>query len=1369
MTDRESSQGIYLDVEPGLESPDGQLGTGLVNEESPMVSRESHILTDEVSRQFRQQQFLTEFTKRCLAGGELAELFDHALQHAAALLDTAYGKVAEGVRGSQTGFRIHAVKGFSPAMMEGAYDPEQEPIVAATLTSGQPVVVKNIYQDPRFQPSRLHKEYGIVSCVAVVIYGTRNPYGVMKVAHTEERVFSDSDVVFLQSVANILGIVIERRQAEEEAREADARYRLVVDATNDGIYDWDVVRGHVFWSDRYYAMLGLEPGEIIPTYENFLELVHPDDRERVAAEIRQHLASRENYVMEYRIRHKQGHYLYIICRGGTFFNESGAPVRLTGLIRDITLEKNAELAIRESESRFRAMADSSPVLIWMSDETGGGTYFNQTWLKFTGRSMEQEAGFGWTEGIHPEDREECLRVCTEAKEARADITMEFRLRRADGEYRWMLDTASPRYTADGRFVGYIGSMVDITDRKRAEENLQAQYNLNQTLMDNATSALFLWDASGRCTYLNATAERLIGYSAEEVQGKLLHELVHHTRPDGSAYATEDCPIHNAVINQTPYSVEEDFIIAKDGTLVPVSYTVSPIEKQGDMEGAVVEVRDIRARKAAEQALEHANARIRRLVESNIIGVVFWRCNGEIYEANDAFLQMVGYTREEMLEGRIDWIRMTPPEYAWLDERAFLQMNESGVCDPYEKQYIHKDGHRIDIQLGIALSDRVAQEGVAYILDITDRKRAEQSLKRSYDREKLNRRILEIISMPTDLAGILSAVAEEVGRFMGVDRCILMNYVPDEAAGFRVELNGQYCADPEYAKVSIEDFPREKIELWTRNLKPEHAIRLINTPTRESYVRDITERVGEILSDPAEQADAIALMSELMFERYRVQSNLRIGVAYQGRPMGALSLHQCTRVRHWTDEEISMLQDIANYLGIALYQAELFRHEQEARHALQKSNELLGIISSAQAYFITQEDIYQLFEHPFNRVLEYMDSEYGFIGEILHTEEGRPYLKCNFLSNIAWNEETRRLYNESRETGFEFHKLDNLFGQVITTGQVVISNDPDHDPRSAGRPPGHPPLRSFLGLPMYKEGELVGMIGLANRPNGYTEDHVRDLQPFVDACSNIIQGYRNERLREKLTHELKVSERALKIYAGKLERSNQELERFATIASHDLQAPLRKVIMFSDFLRNSSTTLPPETLDYIERIQKATRRMQNLITDLLSLSRVHRKGQPFRSVSMETVTREALVDLEEVLRASGGTVHVREGLPSLEGDATQLQQLMQNLLGNALKFCRPGVPPVVEVSASMIDSETCEIRVADNGIGFDEKYLDRIFSVFERLHGENEYEGTGIGLAICQKIVERHGGFITATSRPGEGATFIVQLPLARNPAQVHSP
>jgi two-component system, LuxR family, sensor kinase FixL len=250
---------------------------------------------------------------------------------------------------------------------------------------------------------------------------------------------------------------------------------------------------------------------------------------------------------------------------------------------------------------------------------------------------------------------------------------------------------------------------------------------------------------------------------------------------------------------------------------------------------------------------------------------------------------------------------------------------------------------------------------------------------------------------------------------------------------------------------------------------------------------------------------------------------------------------------------------------------------------------------------------------------------------------------------------------------------------------------------------------------------------------------------------------------------KRAEEALQAFAERLARSNRELQDFASVAAHDLQEPLRKIQAFGDRLQaKCEADLSEDGKRYLERIESAAARMRRLINDLLAFSRVTSRGQPFERVSLNEVAQEVVVDLETQIEAVQAQVVIGD-MPEIDADRTQIGQLLQNLIGNGLKF-HTETPPVVTVSARLLTGKDshgsrdggrgswCEISVKDNGIGFDEKYLDRIFTLFQRLHGRHEYEGTGVGLAICRRIAERHGGTITARSEPAHGAEFIVTLP-----------
>jgi PAS domain S-box-containing protein len=262
------------------------------------------------------------------------------------------------------------------------------------------------------------------------------------------------------------------------------------------------------------------------------------------------------------------------------------------------------------------------------------------------------------------------------------------------------------------------------------------------------------------------------------------------------------------------------------------------------------------------------------------------------------------------------------------------------------------------------------------------------------------------------------------------------------------------------------------------------------------------------------------------------------------------------------------------------------------------------------------------------------------------------------------------------------------------------------------------------------------------------------------------GVNRDITQQKRAEEaLRKSDEKLQQFANQLERSNRELQDFAYVASHDLQEPLRKIVVFGERLKEKNAgKFEPESVDYLNRMQSAAARMQTLINSLLTFSRVTTKAQPFTPVNLAEVASGVMDDLEGRIEQVKGRVEVGT-LPVIEAEPLQMRQLLQNLIGNALKFRRPEEPPVVKVEAQIIpDPDTpkkqlCRLTVSDNCIGFDEKYVDRIFNVFQRLHTRNEYEGTGMGLAIVKKIALYHGGDVTAKSKPGEGSTFILTVPV----------
>jgi signal transduction histidine kinase len=307
--------------------------------------------------------------------------------------------------------------------------------------------------------------------------------------------------------------------------------------------------------------------------------------------------------------------------------------------------------------------------------------------------------------------------------------------------------------------------------------------------------------------------------------------------------------------------------------------------------------------------------------------------------------------------------------------------------------------------------------------------------------------------------------------------------------------------------------------------------------------------------------------------------------------------------------------------------------------------------------------------------------------------------------------------------------------------------------------------------VYSENQLVPIYRNGQQEDAYWTYTYLPVLDEADQVGGILAIVHETTQSVKTTQHLQQRTAELARANSQLRGLNANLQEFAYVASHDLQEPLRKIQQFGDLLKTRYADSVGEGLIYIERMQSAAQRMSSLIKDLLDFSRISTQREISGSVSLPTVVEEVVSTLELQVEQLGAQIRVGP-LPTVLGDASQLGQLFQNLLSNALKFHRPGQAPLIAIEGRWLSADQLppgvkpgraasayhQIAVMDNGIGFEEKYVDRIFQVFQRLHGKSEYAGTGIGLAICEKVVANHGGAIKATSQPGQGATFAIYLP-----------
>jgi len=408
--------------------------------------------------------------------------------------------------------------------------------------------------------------------------------------------------------------------------------------------------------------------------------------------------------------------------------------------------KQAEAQQQESEARFRIMADTAPVMIWMSDTDQLGDYFNKVWLEFTGRTLAQEMGTGWMESLHPDDLPECLDIYQKAFKAGSEYRIECRMRRYDGEYRWVLGTGVPRYRPDRTFAGYIGSYIDISDRKLAEQERAAALSREQAarlqaeetakalqsandqitnILESITDAFIAVDLNWKYTYVNQKAIELLGRPKAELIGKKIWDIF-----PGAV----DLPFYKMASKALAEKVTIEY-----EEFVPLWNKWLKMRFYPSDSGLSGYIQDVTDRKETEAALKASEEKLRMLAEANLIGIIFGDVNGGIIEANDEFLRIVGYTREQLQRGELNSIDITPPEYQSLDKKGMAEGQATGACTPYEKELWRRDGSRIPVLIGYVLLAQKRQESVAFILDLTVGKQLERELQdRAQELARANR-------------------------------------------------------------------------------------------------------------------------------------------------------------------------------------------------------------------------------------------------------------------------------------------------------------------------------------------------------------------------------------------------------------------------------------------------------------------------------------------------------------------------------------------------------------------------------------------------------------------------------------------------------
>ena len=1055
-----------------------------------------------------------------------------------------------------------------------------------------------------------------------------------------------------------------------------------------------------------------------------------------------------------------------------------------------------------AERRFRELAESLPHLVWSCQPDGQCDYTGPQWQAYSGATAADLLGAGWLATVHPDDRDRVAAAWDGATRSGGEYEAEFRVRRHDGEYRWFYSRAVSVRDDDGAVEKWFGTCTDIHDRRAAE----ADRSRFAAIIEATPDFVCTTDVNGRVLTVNPAGCRTLGIDVVKDLGG--RHLTDFHPPDVAPILTG-----NAFADAAKSGIwtGETRLLGFGGREIPVSEAViAHRDRDGRVEFFSTVARDI-------SELQAATATTRQQAELLAVSqepVLSWELDGRIITWNRGAERLYGYTREETV-GRIshDLLDTRHPG-PWEEVHSTLLETGQWVG---ELNHRTKDGRRVVVMSRHQVI--VRSDGQRVVLeanhDVTDRKRAEDALAERVRMSALRADVSTALAAGGTADDVFRRCADHLVRHLGA--AFARIWTLDET-GRVLELRasaGMYThTDGPHARVPVGEF---KIGRIAASARPH----LTNDVPHDPEVSDpewaAREGMVAFAGFPL-LADGVVTGVLALFSR----SSLSAGVLADLEPVAdtialwirrqkdAAALFESeTRVRTLADNMSQFAWMTHPDGGIFWYNRRWYEYTGTTFDEMQgwgwKAVHHPDHVDRVVEKFAAHVRAGKTWEDTFP--LRGKDGTYRwFLSRAVPIRDDRGNVTRWFGTNTDVTD-LRELQDELTRSSERFRQLAESAPNVVWTatpdGEVDYYNARWYEYTGLSPADGHGqgwravvhPDDAAAGSREWraavadgsaheieqrlrrKDGEYRWHLvrGRAVRgPDGRvlqwvgTSTDIEDQRRYQESLEEQVQVRTAElsevvgALRVEVETRRQAEERA-ENSALELARSNEELEQFAYVASHDLQEPLRKIQAFGDRLKTRyAAAISGQGDEYLDRVLSSAGRMRVLIDSLLTFSRVTTKARPFAPVDLNEVAAGVVDDLETLIHRTGGTVDVGT-LPTIFADSLQMRQLLQNLIGNGLKFHRKETPPEVvvraEVTAGGADAEpTCRLTVTDNGIGFDDKYTDRIFQVFQRLHGRGEYEGTGIGLAICKKIVERHGGEITAHSRPGDGATFVATLP-----------
>ena len=1068
-------------------------------------------------------------------------------------------------------------------------------------------------------------------------------------------------------------------------------------------------------------------------------------------------------------------------------------------------------ALRQSEERYRRLVTASPDSILLTDMRGNILLGNQQAATLHGfERVEDVIGKNILDYIVPEDRRRAIREIRCARESGAVKRMQFNLLTKDGRRFPAEISVSVITDKDGQVAGYIGLTRDIAERIGAEAELLVRRARLKAIFDNAGVGICVMDHNGYFVQVNDHLSEMLGYPPEELVQKTELQVTH---TDDAVLSLER--MQALTCDATDRIVMEKRYIRRDGSLFWVSLYATPIrDPQGGLEAIIGFVTDITERKRAEEALREAEARYRTLVERMPAIVYIDRLDessSTVY-ISPQVEAVLGYSPDEWTADPEFWVKLIHPNDR---ERALAENARTNITgEPFRMEYrlVARDGRIVWIRdEAVALHDSTGRpqfwQGV--MLDITERKQAEEALHMTqYSLDHASEAVFWI-----DSTARFVYVNDSACRALGYSRQELLSMsVPHIEPLFlldrwaaqwqAMEQRGSMTFESLYRAKDGRTFPVEitasRLDFSGKRYQHVFARDITERKRAEEALRQSEERLSLVLEgnkDGFWDWDLTTGMLEfsrryvemLGYTQEELEPSMRTWeqmVHPEDRSMakqtldahldGRASYYECeyrfrTKSGKWKwmldrgkvvarDEHGKPLRmagthtDITERKQVEAERERLLLDLAYRSTQLQTAAEVSKSASTILALDALMQQAVDLIKDRFS---------FYYVGIFLVDEEGQ-----SAVLRAGTGEPGRQMLAAG-------HRLaigeGSMIGYCIAHARARITLDADED-AIRYKNPYLPLTRSEMALPLLTRGKAIGALTVQSTHDGaFAAEDISVLQTMADQLAIAIENaWLYEASQQEIAKRRQAEEKVRKLNeeleqrvierTAQLQAATRELETFAYSVSHDLKAPLRGIDGYSHLLlEDYADKLDDEGRQFLRTIRQATEQMRQLIDDLLSYSRLERRSFTTGAVNPRTLIESIIA--ERAGDPTNGRVNLVVNVPctSVVADPAGLAQALRNLIDNAFKFTRDVPEPRVQVGGRETEN-TCILWVRDNGVGFDMQYHDRIFEIFQRLHRVEEYPGTGVGLAIVRKAMQRMGGRVWAESAPGAGATFYLEIP-----------